>query len=395
MLRISGLLCCLVVFSIQCDASLRCRLLDATEHNQPVATMDESDPTKAPINCVIEGRKSQPTYFNRGNLMQELRFVASLTTSDNDYQMEQASAAEEAANRLNIELEILYAENDAILQSQQLLKIIQSNSGAHPDGIIFEPVGGTALPKVATAAAATGIGWVVLNREVDYISELRRAYKVPIFTVTSDHEEIGRLQGKQLAALLPNGGSVLLIQGPSESLAAKQRTTGMYETKPVGIQIKLMKGNWTEVSAYKVVSSWLKLSTSQQTSIDVIAAQNDAMALGARKAFQELGDSAARDRFLAVPYLGIDGVPTTGQAWVRRGLLNATIVVPANTGQAIALLAHAVKSGTLPPEKTLTVPRSLPIVEELARKPVQNARGGPTSRPQKTAGGSSSPGEAY
>jgi ribose transport system substrate-binding protein len=306
--------------------------------------------------------------------MQKLRFVASLTTNDNDYQMEQAAAAQEAAERLNVELEILYAENDAILQSQQLLKIIQSNSG-HPDGIIFEPVGGTALPQVAKAAAAAGIGWVVLNREVDYLSELRRAYKVPVFAVTSDHEEIGRLQGKQLAALLPNGGSVLLIQGPSESLAAKQRTTGMYETKPIGVQVKLMKGNWTEASAYKAVSAWLKLSTSQQTPIDVIAAQNDAMALGARKAFQELGDSGARDRFLAAPYLGIDGVSKTGQSWLRRGLLNATIVVSANTDQALDMLVHAVQSGTIPPEKTLTVPRSMPIVEELARKPVQNAHG--------------------
>jgi len=305
--------------------------------------------------------------------MQKLRFVASLTTNDNDYQMEQAMAAQDAAKRLNVELEILYAENDAILQSQQLLKIIQSNSGSHPDGIIFEPVGGTALPQVAKAAAAAGIGWVVLNREVDYLSDLRGAYKVPIFSISSDHEEIGRLQGKQLAALLPNGGSVLLIQGPSESLAAKQRTTGMYETKPIGVQVKLMKGNWTEASAYKAVSSWLKLSTSQQTPIDVIAAQNDAMALGARKAFQELGDNAARARFLAAPYLGIDGVSKTGQSWLRRGLLNATVIVPANTGQALDMLVHAVQSGTIPPEKTLTVPRSMPIVEELARKPVQNA----------------------
>ena len=305
--------------------------------------------------------------------MQKLRFVASLTTNDNDYQMEQAAAALEAANRLNVELEILYAENDAILQSQQLLKIIQSNSDSHPDGIIFEPVGGTALPQVARAAAAAGIGWVVLNREVDYMADLRRNYKVPIFSISSDHEEIGRLQGKQLGALLPNGGSVLLIQGPSESLAAKQRTTGMYETKPIGVQVKLMKGNWTEAGAYKSVSSWLKLSTSQQTPIDVIVAQNDAMALGARKAFQEIGDSAARERFLAAPYLGIDGVSKTGQAWFKRGLLNATIIVPTNTDQAIDMLVHAVQTGTIPPEKTLTVPRSLPIIEELARKPVANA----------------------
>src|SRR5947207_7380949 len=161
--------------------------------------------------------------------------------------MEQAVEASKVAAKLGVEIQIMYAENDAIVHSQQLLKIIQSNTEPHPDGIIFEPVGGTAMPQVARAAAAAGIGWVVLNREVDYVSELRRAYRLPVFAMSSDHEEIGRIQGRQLTALLPGGGSVLLIQRPAESLAAKQRTTGMYETKPVGVQVKLMKASWTEV----------------------------------------------------------------------------------------------------------------------------------------------------
>lgn len=306
--------------------------------------------------------------------MKKLRLVLSLTTNDNDYQMEQAVCAEEAARRLNVDLQILYADNDAILQSQQLLKIIQSNSDSHPDGIIFEPVGGTAMPQVAKAAAVAGIGWVVLNREVEYIAELRRTYRVPIFSISSDHEEIGRIQGRQLAALLPSGGSVFLVQGPSESLAAKQRTTGMYDTKPVSIQVKLMKGNWTEASAYKAISSWLKLSTSQQTPLDVIAAQDDSMALGARKAFQELGEGALRDRWSKIPFLGIDGVPKTGQSYVNRGLLAATIVVPANSGKAIEMLAQAVHSGSLPAEKTLTPTWSYPSLEELAKRAIHKTQ---------------------
>jgi ABC-type sugar transport system substrate-binding protein len=306
-------------------------------------------------------------------VMKKPRFVLSLTTNDNDYQMEQATAAQETAKRLNVDLEILYAENDAILQSQQMLKIIQSNSGSHPDGIIFEPVGGTAFPQVARAAAMAGIGWVVLNREVEYLTDLRREFRVPIFGISSDHEEIGRIQGKQIAALLPKGGSVLLIQGPAESLAAKQRTTGMYETKPIGVQVKVIKANWTEASAYKAVSSWLKLSTSLQTPIDIVAAQDDSMALGAKKAFQELADSA-RDKFWGIPYLGIDGVRTTGQAWVRRGILTATVVVPTNADQGIEMLTHAVQTGTIPEQQTLTTPKSLPGLEELAKSPVRKAQ---------------------
>src|SRR5438874_3317890 len=210
--------------------------------------------------------------------MKKLNFLLSLTTTDNDYQIEQAAAAEEAARRLGADVQIVHADNDSIAQSQQLLKVIQSRSDAHPDGIIFEPVGGTALPQVARAAATAGIAWVVLNRHVEYVTELRKAYRVPIFSITSDHEEIGRIQGKQFAALLPKGGSVLYIQGPTESLAAKQRTAGLCETKPVGIQAKLMKAHWTEDSAYKAVASWLRLATSQDAVIDLVGAQDDSMA---------------------------------------------------------------------------------------------------------------------
>jgi ribose transport system substrate-binding protein len=304
--------------------------------------------------------------------MKKLRFVVSLTTHDNDFQIEQAAAAQQAANRLGVDIEILYADNDAIQQSQQLLQIIQSNS-AHPDGIIFEPAGGTGFPQVARAAAAAGIGWVVMNRDVEYLTDLRRTYKLPIFSISSDHEEIGRIQGKQVAAMLPKGGSVLLIQGPTESTAAKQRITGLYDAKPVGVQVKVMKGNWTEAGAYKTVSSWLTLSTSLQAPVDVVASQNDAMAIGARKAFKEINDPAFREKFSNIPYIGIDGVRTTGQEWLKRGLLNATVVVPPNTDLAIQMLTHAIQTGILPPEKTLTVPRSLPSVEELAKKPIQKA----------------------
>jgi len=300
--------------------------------------------------------------------MKKPKFVLSLTTRDSDYQAEQAAAAEEAARRLGIDLQVLYAENDTIMQSQQLLNIIQSNSGAHPDGIIFEPVGGTGLPQVARAAVGAGIGWVVLNREVDYVAELRRRFKVPIFAVTSDHEEIGRIQGRQIETLLSQGGSMLLIHGPAANLDAKQRTNGMYETKPAQVQVKQIRGDWTEAGAYKSVSSWLELSTSREARIDLVAAQNDVMAMGARKAFQGIADNALRDRWLALPYLGVDGIPKTGQTWVRGGQLTATVVVPPDAGIAIELLAQAVQTASMPPEKSVAIPKSFPSIEELAKK---------------------------
>jgi ribose transport system substrate-binding protein len=184
--------------------------------------------------------------------------------------------------------------------------------------------------------------------------------------LTSNHEEIGRIQGRQFAALLPKGGSILYIEGPSSSSAARERTAGMNETRPTNLQIRTLKGEWTSESAEHAVYAWLRLSTSLKTPIDLIGCQCDAIALGARKAFQELPDSPEKERWLRLPYTGCDGLPRGGQEWVRKGLMVATIVVPANTGLAIEMLVKSFQTKQQPPEKTLTTASSYPPVEALA-----------------------------
>ncbi len=69
--------------------------------------------------------------------MKRLQFLISLTNDSNDYQIEQAVAAKEAAQRLNVDVRIMTADDDGITQSQQLLKVIQSSTEAHPDAIIL------------------------------------------------------------------------------------------------------------------------------------------------------------------------------------------------------------------------------------------------------------------
>jgi ribose transport system substrate-binding protein len=297
--------------------------------------------------------------------MTKLRFLVSLTTKDNDYQIEQANSAEQAARKVGAEVQIVYADNDAITQSTQILKAIQSDESQPPDAVVFEPVGGTALPQVARAAASAGVGWAVLNRDASYIPELRKSSSAPFFGVSSDHLEIGRIQGRQFAALLPHGGSILYIQGPAENSAAKERAQGMQETKPANIHVIALRGRWTEESALRAVRSWLKLSTSQRAAIDLVGAQDDSMAIGARKAFEELPNESDRERWLNLPFTGCDGLPKTGEAWVRSGLLAATVFVPPNTGQAIEMLVDAMQNGKKVPERALTVPASIPALQDL------------------------------
>lgn len=79
--------------------------------------------------------------------MNNLKVLLSLITRDNDYQLEQAKAAEAVAHQRNVDLEVLYADDDSVAQSSQLLESIHKyKSKLH--AILVEPAGGTEFPQV-------------------------------------------------------------------------------------------------------------------------------------------------------------------------------------------------------------------------------------------------------
>ncbi len=291
--------------------------------------------------------------------------LALVIAVSNDYQAAQARTAQEMAQRAGVNLKVVRIEDEAIVQSQEVLRLLQSPAETRPDGIVFEPVG-TPLAQAARIAAAAGVGWAVLNREADYLGQLRATFpKTPLFSVTTSHTEVGRIQGEQITRLIPKGGVVLHIHGPAGNNAALERTEGMQHAKPVNADLRMLRGFWSEESAYQATASWLKLTISRELAVSVVAAQNDAMALGARRAFQELTTGTDQMRWLQVPFLGCDGLPGTGQAAVRRGLLAATVVIPPNAGQAVEALATALRTGKQPPESILIQPTSFPPLDAL------------------------------
>ncbi len=315
-----------------------------------------------PSGVTIAGGNSE----DAGPCMANLNVLVSLITADNDYQASQATAAADAARRLDADIQVVYAGNDAVNQTQQILKIIQDKS-KHPDAILVEPVG-TGMPQVAAAAVAAGIGWGLVNREGDYVARLRETSRAPVFAVSTDQEESGRVQGRQFAAFLKEGGCVLYIEGPSAGGVSRPRTLGMQSTKPGNVTPRMLRGDWTEASGYRAVKSWLALGTSHQMGIRLIGSQNDAMAMGARRAFEEVPDSKARKDWLSLPFTGIDGVPKTGQEWVRRGLLAATVVTPPTMGLALEMMTKAIRFGAQPAPFTAVKSTSYPSLEEIAAR---------------------------
>src|SRR5580658_10965044 len=103
----------------------------------------------------------------------------------------------------------------------------------------------------------------------------------------------------------------------------------MLETKPKNVSIRVLKSaNWTEDAGFHTVGSWLRLSTANQEQIHVVQAQNDALALGARRAIEERTTGLKQDHKSSLSFLGGGGLAQTRKARVRRGIWAATVIVP-------------------------------------------------------------------
>ena len=303
--------------------------------------------------------------------MSKLKFLVSLRSKDSSYQQQNATAVQQVANRLGVDVQILFSGKDAIEQSEQLLKIIHSSSPAlKPDGILCAPAG-TTMAQVARAAVAAGIGWALLSREVEYVEELRRNNQIPVFSVRIDHKEIGRIQGRQMAALIPDGGLALCLVGPSGHPTTEERMGGLMSTKPANIQLKTLTADWTEQGASKAVTRWLPLRTRHDPPVKLVAAQNDLMAIGARQALKELSVSE-RATWMNLPFLGSLCCPDTGPEWIRKGMLTASVINPSTADVALEQMVKAIRTKTQPPERTVLAPAPYPEFGKLAARSGQH-----------------------
>ena len=60
--------------------------------------------------------------------MSTSKVLVSLTTRANDYQRAKAASVESAARRLGVHIEIIYPDNDPVLQSQQIITAIEKKN---------------------------------------------------------------------------------------------------------------------------------------------------------------------------------------------------------------------------------------------------------------------------
>jgi ABC-type sugar transport system substrate-binding protein len=189
------------------------------------------------------------------------------------------------------------------------------------DLLIISPNESEALSPVITEAYHR-IPVILLDRSVI-------GFDYSLF-IGPDNRLIGKQAGQYVRQLLgAKGGRIIEILGRSDSPPVLDRSIGFREALSQQDNITVVDtlvADWLRDKAEDELTAWLR----KGGRVDVIFAQNDAMADGASRAAAKLG-------MAGVPVVGIDGLPgpNGGVEMVERGTLSATFTCPTGGKEAV------------------------------------------------------------
>ena len=242
----------------------------------------------------------------------------------------------EAAFHEGVELRFTSAYDNSERQSQQIDSLVKSGI----DLLIVAPNQLTSVSPAIDRAFDKGIPVIVFERKTD-------SQKYTAF-VSADNYEMGWMMGEYIESRLNGKGNVIEILGLKGSSPADERHKGFAnalsssDLKVVGT----LQGDWSEETSYQKVKQWL--AGHKDVKVDYVFGQNDRMAMGARKAFREIGQS---------PYFcGIDGLPgeNGGIQLVRDSLLDASYIYPTRGDQLLQIALNILEGKPFKKETMLT-----------------------------------------
>ena len=242
----------------------------------------------------------------------------------------------EAAFHEGVELRFTSAYDNSERQSQQIDSLVESGI----DLLIVAPNQLTSVSPAIDRAFDKGIPVIVFERKTD-------SQKYTAF-VSADNYEMGWLMGEYIESRLNGKGNVIEILGLKGSSPADERHKG-FTNALRGSDMKVvgtLQGDWTEETSYQKVKQWL--AGHKDVKVDYVFGQNDRMAMGARKAFREIGKS---------PYFcGIDGLPgeNGGIQLVRDSLLDASYIYPTRGDQLLQIALDILEGKPFKKETMLT-----------------------------------------
>ncbi len=214
---------------------------------------------------------------------------------------------EAEAKKLGVDFQT-FAVNDESSISEQLDKA-QSALNQGCSAILASPISATALDTVFKAALAKGVPAIVLNDAQGTVPG--------VVYVGPDAGTIGETAADYIAAALPDGGKVAMIEGDPGSSNALNRGKGFNAglAKHPNLQlVASQSAKWDTNQAKTIASAMLTANPD----IKAFYSQNDGMALGVQSAIDAKGLTGK------VILVGTDGIPQAKKL-IAEGTYTATV----------------------------------------------------------------------
>jgi ABC-type sugar transport system substrate-binding protein len=278
----------------------------------------------------------------------------------NHFQLLQEETAASEGRRLGIDVEVAFAPG--FDQLRLLKKRLLDSALAPLDAVLTEPANTSTMDLVLRELRGK-VGLVILSAWGPSVEAAAPEWGagLPLGTVGTDHVRVGEIQGRQVKAFLPSGGRVLCVAGPLRSSAAQQRLEGLKSQVGPGIELQeISAGQWTESDGIVAFNDWYRVAKARDPIVQVVAAGNDELALGARRACEALASVEHRGALLKARFIGVDACPTFGQRLVAENQIAASVFTPANTGLALSHLHRFWTVGTTVPLRSFTEARPWP-----------------------------------
>jgi len=253
---------------------------------------------------------------------------------NNTFQTYLVDAAKAYAAANNIELTVTDAQQDVVMQQDQIKALIEQGV----DALMVTPADTSAMASVTKAAQDAGIPIVYFNTNPYPDGNMPAGS----FYVGSQELTAGNLQMEYIGKQLGGKGNIAILMGGLTYEASFQRTQGVEDiiasTYP---DIKVLAKETAEWQREKAVSVTENYLTAYGDDLKAIIANNDEMALGAINTLQAQGRT---DVLVA----GIDCTPDAVKA-IKEGTMAATVFQDA-VGQsegAMKIAISAVKGETI------------------------------------------------
>jgi len=225
------------------------------------------------------------------------------------------------------------AQNDTLKQCAQIDEFIS----AGVDLLIVSPKETQPLTRPVADAYRQGIPVIVLDRRV--VGDQYTCF------IGADNKIIGTAAGAWIAQKLSGQGHVVELKGLMTTTPAQERHSGFRDgVKGSGINVVFEADmKWLEPDARREMESAL----ARFEKIDLVYAHNDPGAHGAYLAAK----AAGREKEML--FVGIDGLPHEGMAYVKQGVISASFEYPNGGREAIEAAIILLNGGTVDKEIVL------------------------------------------